>query len=605
MGSSRFHTANVHPYIRKSVTVSTAISISNQEREIAAKSGRSVIQKAQGHDSEFAMPDATRRRHYFVLLILWAFCTYWNFDKAFHIDDTAHLVIAQWIAQNPLHPMSGTLFWGQVPEPIHVTNQPHLYFYAMAGWGSVFGWSEHSMHALQSIFSLIAIVGMYRLSVRFVPLWPLVPTSMLILSPAFVVNQNSMVDIPLLAMWLAFFAALCPINRSVPRLVASAIWCSAALLIKYTSLVLYPILLLSVVHQRRLRNSYVLLIPVATLVAWSAFNFWDYGGVHITQRKPGGNLSIAQLDWLYGQATAWLLALGAVVPAAIGLSVASLVVRSGRLASRAVGALVLGAFVVTGILLASGGESLSAELTYIAFKLIFAVSGAALLLAASARFLVERYFPEKDGSRLFDHDLVLLLAWALGAFVFIVALAPFMATRHVLLAMPPLLLLASRWLPQTASKAWLLGCAVVSIAVTSGVASSDRWYANVYRSQAFEIRRSLPPNATVWYAGHWGWQWYAMKAGMLQIEGGQREPANGDYLVYPTMVDKQQLPNDWSRIPDHDVVVRRDTFPSHLISSPAGLYISTRWRLPWSFNAGEVEVFHVVRLQRKPWGNGR
>lgn len=42
-----------------------------------------------------------------VLIALWLFCTALNFDKAFHIDDAGHLVIAQWIAHNPLHPMSG------------------------------------------------------------------------------------------------------------------------------------------------------------------------------------------------------------------------------------------------------------------------------------------------------------------------------------------------------------------------------------------------------------------------------------------------------------------------------------------------------------------
>jgi len=55
-----------------------------------------------------------------VLLLLWMFATVLNLTKAYHIDDTVHLEIAQWIIREPWHPMSGQINWSENTEPIHV-----------------------------------------------------------------------------------------------------------------------------------------------------------------------------------------------------------------------------------------------------------------------------------------------------------------------------------------------------------------------------------------------------------------------------------------------------------------------------------------------------
>ena len=56
-----------------------------------------------------------------VLVAFWLAGTCYNLFKPFHIDDTAHLEIARWIAAHPLHPVSGssssraTLYIGRYP----------------------------------------------------------------------------------------------------------------------------------------------------------------------------------------------------------------------------------------------------------------------------------------------------------------------------------------------------------------------------------------------------------------------------------------------------------------------------------------------------------
>ena len=223
------------------------------------------------------------------LVLIWLIITAANLLKPYHIDDTVHLDIANWIAEHPLHPMSGTMPYAGVDEPIHSLNQPPLYFYLLAVWGSLFGYGEATMHALQALFSLAATLLFYRIAQRLVPANALWLTAMLILGPSVVVEQNLMVDVPLLSLWLLFFYALIlgtdsDVQGQRRRFLVAALACSAAVLVKYSGLTLIPILIVVIVYERRWRFIWAALVPVAALAAWSLFNYLDYGGIHIAER---------------------------------------------------------------------------------------------------------------------------------------------------------------------------------------------------------------------------------------------------------------------------------------------------------------------------------
>jgi len=53
-----------------------------------------------------------RYKSYGLLLLLSLICASFNLTKPLHIDDTAHLLIARKILEDPLHPMSGEVNWG-------------------------------------------------------------------------------------------------------------------------------------------------------------------------------------------------------------------------------------------------------------------------------------------------------------------------------------------------------------------------------------------------------------------------------------------------------------------------------------------------------------
>jgi hypothetical protein len=75
---------------------------------------------------------------------------------------------------------------------------------------------------------------------------------------------------------------------------------------------------------------------------------------------------------------------------------------------------------------------------------------------------------------------------------------------------------------------------------------------------AMRVRELQPsPAARVWYAGHWGLQFYAERAGMLAVVPGGSALAPGDWLVVPDAhIHRQAFAIDpsWARLVD-DVVI--------------------------------------------------
>jgi 4-amino-4-deoxy-L-arabinose transferase-like glycosyltransferase len=239
-----------------------------------------------------------------------------NLTKAVHIDDTAYLEVAQHIQDDPLHPMAGQVNWIHESEPIHRINQPHLWFYLLALCMAVSGDQEITFHLLMALFSLGCILLFYLLARHWAQRHALLLTALFCLGPAFLPGQNLMCDVPMLCLWLLFFWALIrghPSQRAVGWYALADVAAAAACLIKYTSVVLLPILVIDVAWQRRWRALLALLIPLGALAAWSAFNYYDYGGIHILERSP----ATLREEGLRRRMISWLIGLGAVAPFAV------------------------------------------------------------------------------------------------------------------------------------------------------------------------------------------------------------------------------------------------------------------------------------------------
>ena len=529
------------------------------------------------------------------LLLIWFFATVINLNKAYHIDDTAHLETAQWILQNPLHPMSGQINWDQNSGPIHLLNQPHLYFYLLAAWGGLWGFGEIQMHILQSFFTLACIILIYLIANVLIPSRALLLTALLALSPAFVVGQNLVVDIPLLSLWLAFFYVMIKprVKSDIHRFVLAGFIAGCACLIKYSSLPLIAVMLAYLILRRQFHLIWTAGIPVVMLILSTCFSYLDYGSIHIFNRPSRG----FSLRAFIALGLAFLVCLGSILPySPIYFRNLWLTKRKFCLAVQTTLVLILGslAIIIAGVYVGKIDAPTAERL----FVFLFFGNGFAVVLLLSSNFFcdLEAIFTEERKT------ILLLYLWVFFGVLFIVLFAPFMATRHVLLVITPISLLLGHFIVRRPSLVWNVTVLLLTASLSLALGISDRIWANFYRQKAALIHSELPNEANVYFTGHSGWQWYAKQNKMQQLEALNPQVKLGDYLIYAEGTRQQTL----EKIPPElklKAVKRYSDPPSALMffstrgTICARFYVSSFRIPPWTVAWYPIPSIVVYRIE--------
>ena len=516
---------------------------------------------------------------FLLMLILWAMLTAININKAYHIDDTFHLEAAEWIKDNPTRPMSGTINWKDNPTPLYTHNQPPLFFYLLALVISVAGTGEIPLHLFLSIFTFLALFLFDQLILTLKLKNRVLLLLLFAFSPALMVNQNLMTDIPLLAMVLgsALFLLRADGENKAIGYIISALLLGTGLLIKYSVLPLLVVLLLVIIIRRDYKYLAVLLIPLGMLMLWSVWNYVEYGSVHFLDRPKSG-LHINRF-WSFLAATG-----------SVALYTASLlygtwtrpIVRQGIFT-------VLSLFLVL-ILLFAVGFVTEPEINNI-FNVLFLLNG---LMVFS---LLIRHFIKQSGKvgllAYIKTSSFIPLLFAGSTSVFIMLFAPFMATRHILLILPFVLLFSSG-LFENAGKNINRLSLIVTVALGVVLGISDYKYAGYYRKMA--ARFSVSQNATVWTAGHWGWQWYTSRHGLNQYETGSPEVKRGDLFIYPGNISRQKFEQDLKLeiIEKHWEEATSLTFFSG--NNSGSLYSSSVKIAPWSLSIKPIDTIYLCTV---------
>jgi len=118
-------------------------------------------------------------------------------------------------------------------------------------------------------------------------------------------------------------------------------------------------------------------------------------------------------------------------------------------------------------------------------------------------------------------DLTLWL-WAAGGLVFPLLYAQ-VAVKYLIVSVAPLALLAARAAALPRRIAW--GGVAVWLALSCAVSVADYKLAGYYRDLA---RARARPG--VWFAAHWGFQWYAERGGARPVDVN-RVPEKGDIVM--------------------------------------------------------------------------
>lgn len=477
-------------------------------------------------------------------LALAAVVTLANAAKPVTVDDTAYLAYARHIAASPADPYGFTIFWWARPEPaMHVLAPPVVPYWLAVGW-SLFGDSPALLKLWLFPFVYLLARALRALLARFARGSEDFALPLLVLSPAILPAVNLMLDVPATALALAAVELFLRAGGSRRWLFALAAGVVAALAMqaKYTAFATPVVIAWVGLSHRRFAGAAVAVAACAALFAgWELLLVRHYGESHFWHHATGAGGSgtvAARLEEKF-QLVPWLagyLGCLAVGPGLLALSVA----RSRRLAAVAAVVWCVGFAAVA--LAPRRWLAITPDLT--AGTAFWQVSGfvwfaAVVWCAGALLFRVKRGL----GLRL-NSDSAFLVGWLAIEVGAALALTPFPAARRVIGVTVVMGLLAARAVSRLSRvnarykpPRWVLAVGVGAGVAVAAIDLLDAFPEKVCAERAAAVTRGRPETSTVWYVGHWGFQYYCEAAGMRPLVPGQTLVRAGDYVVTPVYPD--------------------------------------------------------------------
>jgi len=515
--------------------------------------------------------------------VLLPFC-----GKSFHMDDPLFIWTGKHLLLNPLDFYGFTVNWyGKLQPMSEVMKNPPLFSYYLALTGGLAGWSERSLHLACLLPALAVAVGTWLVAREF-DAEPLLAALAGLLTPVFLLSATTvMCDVMMLAFWVwGIYLWLQGCKRDDPRLlIAAALLVSAAALTKYFGVCLIPLLALYSLSERGRRHTlFYLLIPV---VIMAGYQFWtgqlygngllfDAAGYSTKTRKltPGGAVAalVTGLSYCGGGLLPFLLCIPGVwgrrhlpILAVLPIFALILIVLPEHINEYHPG-------------VAAGRWLQSVQL------LLFVTAGLGVLYLAVAETVQRR-----------DDRTLFLAAWILGTFLFAGFLNWTVSGRNILPMAPAVGILLARRLAISDMRGMVRvgmipgAAVVVSLLVSLAVVSADVSLANAARWAASDITtRYGKKRATVYFQGHWGFQYYMEQYGALAVDFDRANFAELDIMVVPTFGTNILMPTSDGFIQVDSVV---SPGPSGLSTmnakSGASFYASQMAALPFAFGPAQ------------------
>jgi hypothetical protein len=506
-----------------------------------------------------------------------------NAAKPLVIDDTVYVAFARQALAHPADPYAFELYWYDAPEPaMGIGTVPPVLPYWLAGAMSLFGDSPVAWKLSLLPFALALTGSLVFLLGRFAPPFAMPVLFGLALGPAVLPGFNLMLDVPALALGLlgvALFVGCCERGRGGLALVAGVIL-GLAMQTKYAAVVYAgPVLVAAVLYRRPGAAAVALLAAAALFLGVEGCIAARHEHSHLLagiERMRGikapsaaltdvpGVVRIA-LDW-----SASLLSLaGGTAPYATLLALVALGAgrRSVAGAALAVG---LAFAAIPAFPLASpyeGDDPIARAVARRPEIFLFVTLGAAFAGCVGAAALgMLRRSPARD-----PRPDRLLAAWLLIEIVGFFAVSPYPAVRRVMGVGIAATLLAARAALRRAGEADArAGVSIATVfalglgALYFGAEFADaRARCNLVGQVAQRLHQigAEDGNETVWYTGHWAFQFYAERAGMRAAVAGESRLRPDDWLVIPEGVPKPSLSFPADALHLEDRVVAKSASP--------------------------------------------
>ena len=503
--------------------------------------------------------------------------------KAFTIDDPLFLYQARHVLDDPLHPTAFPVVWSIAPQRMSaiMASGPGMAYLLVPC--VALGGAEWAAHLVQLVALALAAWGTASLTLRWGAGASTARTAALLLaaSPAVLgMAGTAMPDVPAMAfgVWGIERAAAWSRGGRAHQ-AASAVLCLAvAALCRSQLIVLTPLAMLACAgdpfHPRGWVWRRAIPLAAAPAVAWLVF---------FITRDPEATASAVA-----GAARMFLFA------PAVARNVVSFFTHW---------ALVLP--LALPWLLAHPRRILTSPVIYVASALAFwyirstpevgpiAAAPAAGLGAAVIWDLVRDAWSRRDGVQI-----------VLGCWLFAPAvIVPYLhlPSKYLVAAAPAAAIAVARTLaPLPAARARAVVAATLVPAVLLGVAilRADAVFAGLGRRAAAElVAPRIAEGGRVWFNGHWGFQWYAEKAGARPLTQTRPHPEWKDHVVSSAHAEGELM----GALPRRRLVATVDDVrPGGRIMTRAlgAGFFSNGWGyLPWSWGNEPVDRYELWVLE--------
>ena len=526
--------------------------------------------------------------------------------KPFNFDDPLFLWAARQIQAHPANPYGFELNWyGSVSPMWEITQNPPLACYYLAIAAAVLGWSEVALHLAFLLPAIAAILGTYRLALRFTQR-PMLAACVTLFTPAFLVSSTTiMCDTLMLAFWV-WAIVLWVEGTERNRLwwfMLSGLLMALAALTKYFGACLIPLLAAYSLLTQRRAGRWVLafVVPLMVLAAYQ----W---GTHALYGKSllsaAGDYATTTRD-LFGipkTAGRGLIALAFTGGClAVATFLAPLLWKTRTLAGFSLLAVVAGAAVLLATtILKQYGKLPGTSPWWLAVQIIFWTFGGISILSLAVADVWQRR----------DAASWLLALWVVGTFVFAGFLNWIVNARSILPLAPAVGILLARRLERSPRPAGanqeerVFLCLAAGAVLAMLVAHADFQLAKAARLSAeYTHTRYVQPGQTLWFEGHWGFQYYLQKLdpNAQPVAAKQSQPSPGDLLVVSLNNSNVRQPDSQQARPWKALQIRG---PRWLTTNSkdigAGFHASLWGPLPFAFGPVPPETVLVYIVGQRP-----
>ncbi|MCI0586486.1 MAG: glycosyltransferase family 39 protein [Planctomycetes bacterium] len=498
-------------------------------------------------------------------------------DKPFHIDDPHFLKAAEHVASDPLHPLDfGINLDDRTRHARAVFASPPGFFYFLAFLLRLGVEGERGLHLCLAPFAALLVWGTARLA-RALGQRPLLPAILVACSPAAIVCATTVMPDTFAGALATLGAALWLEGTEGTRRIRSL---GGGLLMALASFTRY-----GAIAAPAALGVFALLRRIRSPVAWGALLLSPAASIPWTLLAGGGeavsSLTAFEPNPLHA---ARLLAMAAHLSLAAAPTLCALASRKALL-------LLLPGLAAAGVLALLLPDVHRQGRLHVLSVLLPAAVGVGFVLRVAV-------LPFREGA-LARAPTALLAAWILGTLMLPVVYVHASA-KYLVPALAPLALAALRMEPPGSRVGRPLLIAGASLLLGLCASVADAHLARAHRDLAERTVRPLArPGRRVWFAGHWGFQWYAEKAGARCYEA--HEPIlQGDLLVVAEVAHKQGEPDAGAF---RFVAVRKDAvedrFPFRTMAFPAnaGFYSHAYGLLPFGISTRPLEQVLVLEVR--------